>query len=212
VLIALYIPVGMVVGVGAGRLAQAMAGSAASRRGPLVAALLLALAAWGAYSQGSLLDRSMAIVTKPDILAMDWIKNNTSPDARFLVQGFAIYDDTSVVGADGGWWIPLLAGRDNTMPPQYALLAEQPLQPGYSQAMTDLVKGLRASGATSRQGLDLMCAAGVTHIYQGQGRGAVGANATPLYSSSALAASSALRPVYRRDRVEIYALAPGVCR
>lgn len=212
VMIALYIPVGVVVGVGAGRLAQALAGSAASWRGLLTASVLVAVAAWGAYAQGGLLERTKAIVTRPDILAMDWIRNNTPPDARFLVQGFAIYSDSSIVGADGGWWIPLLAGRQNTMPPQYALMDERPLQAGYSQAMTDLVIGLRASGATSRRGLDLICAAGVTHIYQGQGHGSVGANAIPLYSSGELAASSALQPVYKRDRVEIYALAPGVCK
>ena len=42
------------------------------------------------------------------------------------------------VGVDAGWWIPLLARRENTLPPQYALLAEKPISLDYSQRVVAL--------------------------------------------------------------------------
>ena len=35
--------------------------------------------------------------------------------------GFTIYNNTSGVGSDAGWWLSLLTDRENTMPPQYAV-------------------------------------------------------------------------------------------
>ena len=70
------------------------------------------------------------MVTKPDRQAMTWIREHTPAQAKFLVEGFRIYGGRSVVGSDAGWWIPLLADRANTMPPQYALLNETPIISG----------------------------------------------------------------------------------
>ena len=58
-----------------------------------------------------------ALVTRPDLHAMAWIRENTPIDAQFLVNSFFAYGGSSVVGSDGGWWIPLLTKRGNTVPP-----------------------------------------------------------------------------------------------
>lgn len=42
--------------------------------------------------------------------AMEWIKSNTPPDAKFLVNSYAWFDST-FVPSDGGVWIPIDTGR-----------------------------------------------------------------------------------------------------
>jgi hypothetical protein len=128
-----------------------------------------------------------------------------------LVEGHRIFQGYSAVGADGGWWIPLLAGRQNTMPPQYALLTEAPTEPGYSQEIVDLVTTLETNSPASPRGIQALCDWGITHVYIGQGQGEVGPEAVQLYSPTALAGSSAFSQVYRQDRVWIFALDPQSC-
>ena len=93
-----------------------------------------------------------SLVTWPDLNAAGWIGANTPADALFLVEGFRIYGGVTAVGSDAGWWLPLLAGRANTMPPQYALV-EQPISPGYTQRVVDLVALLEEHSPASPQGI-----------------------------------------------------------
>jgi len=156
-------------------------------------------------------DTRFALVNRPDIRAMAWIRENVPADARFLVEGFRIYGGRSAVGADAGWWIPLLARRENTMPPQYALLNEAPAESGYSQRVVDLVAHLEKRSPASPEGLARLCEWGITHVYIGQGQGKVGAGAVQLFPPEVLADSPAFRPVYHQDRVWIFALNPEAC-
>jgi hypothetical protein len=143
---------------------------------------------------------------------MDWIRANTSKDARFLVDGFLIMQDTSVVGSDAGWWIPLLAGRENTMPPQYALLSERPIQPGYDKAVVELVKQLRQVKVTSPAGVRLLCQYGITHVYVGQGQGQIAVPPPqPMLSLAELEASADFATLYRQDKVGVFKLDTSAC-
>jgi len=204
VLIALYIPVGLMAGWLIGEIAGSL-----GRLGATV--VLLALALWSARGQMGVVDTRFALVTRPDIRAMAWIRENIPADARFLVEGFRIYGGRSAVGADAGWWIPLLARRENTMPPQYALMNEAPAEPGYSQRVVDLVAHLEEHSPASPEGLARLCEWGITHVYIGQGQGKVGAGAVQLFPPEVLADSPAFRPVYHQDRVWIFALNPEAC-
>jgi hypothetical protein len=204
VLIALYIPVGLMAGWLIGEIAGWL-----GRLG--VTAVLLALALWSTRGQMGVVDTRFALVNRPDIRAMAWIRENVPADARFLVEGFRIYGGHSAVGADAGWWIPLLARRENTMPPQYALLNEAPAESGYSQRVVDLVAHLEEHSPASPEGLARLCEWGITHVYIGQGQGKVGAGAVQLFPPEVLADSSAFRPVYHQDRVWIFALNPEAC-
>ena len=56
-------------------------------------------------------------VTDPDLRGFEWIQENTSEDPRFLVNSFPAYGDSLIAGADAGWWIPLLANRQTSLPP-----------------------------------------------------------------------------------------------
>ena len=143
---------------------------------------------------------------------MAWIRENTPPEARFLVEGYRVYEGFSTVGGDAGWWIPLLAGRENTMPPQYALLNEIPKDAGYTQRVVDLVTYLETVSPGSPEGIQMLCDWGITHVYVGQGQGETGAEVRQLFSPDELATSPALRTVYQQDRVHIFRLNPQACQ
>jgi hypothetical protein len=171
----------------------------------------LVTALWAATGQVRVVEPAYIMVTRPDTRAMAWIRENVPPEALFLVEGFRIYGGRSAVGADAGWWLPLLTGRRNTMPPQYALVNEVPLETDYGVRVVGLVAHLESGSPASPESIELLCDWGVTHVYVGQGQGTVGAGAVQLFSPQDFRASSAFRTVYHRDRVHIFALDPQLC-
>ena len=152
-MIALYIPTGLLCGWLISEVAGRLMGRWSRVGPPLVAGLLLGLALWGAKGQLGIVSPQYVMVTRPDRQAMTWIREHTPAQAKFLVEGFRIYDGRSAVGADAGWWIPLLAERANTLPPQYALLNEAPIMPNYTQQVVDLVEVLEHNEPASAAGL-----------------------------------------------------------
>jgi hypothetical protein len=142
---------------------------------------------------------------------MAWIQENLPADARFLVEGYGIYGGTTIVGADSGWWIPLLAHRQNTIPPQYALLNETPIQPDYSKRMVGLVKKLGTFSVASPDGYLLLCDEDISYIFIGQGQGKIGFNSTQLFSPEELLDNENFTLRYHQDRVYIFSLNNGIC-
>lgn len=211
ILIALYIPVGLLVGwlIGQGaRLAQTWAGKA----GQIATALtIVALGVWAGVGQIGIVRPQFVMVTRPDVRAMGWIRENTPSEARFLVEGFRIYGGYTAVGADAGWWIPLLADRENTMPPQYALMNEVPVDAGYTRRVVDLVAHLENTPPDSPEWIQPLCDWDISYVYVGQGQGWVGAGAGQLFSPADLAANPAFSTVYHRDRVYIFDVNPRAC-
>jgi hypothetical protein len=209
VIISLYIPVGILCGYftvviftwsSKWRISWA-----------LILLIIIFLGAYGTWRQRDITKASTyALVTRPDIIAMDWIKENTQTNSRFLVEGTHINWVTNIVGTDAGWWIPLLANRDNTMPPQYAISNETPIEPGYSISLVNLIAKLEQTNLISKAGIKLLCDYGITHVYIGQEQGSVGNNGKPLFSPAELEKSAALRQIYHQDRVFIYAV-EGAC-
>lgn len=208
VMIALYIPVGLLIGWAFGEIA-----SAAARRGQTLGliTIIVLVVGVGAGSAAALrlavpLPQTYAIVTRADERAMGWIRSNVPAEARFLVEGFRIYDGISSVGADAGWWIPLLTGRANTMPPQYALINEVPLESDYSTRVTELVAGLEKSSPSSPDGLRLLCDWHITHVYIGQTQGQTGAGVRQLFSLGDFLNKNNFHLVYHQDRVYIFSV------
>ena len=212
ILIALYVPVGLLVGWLVGQVAGLARKWSGQLGQPAVALAIIGLGIWTAVGRIGIVRPDFVMVTRPDVRAMDWIRENTPPEARFLVEGFRIYGASSAVGADAGWWIPLLAGRQNTMPPQYALVNEVPADANYTQRVVDLVARLEAASPASPEWIQPLCDWGVTHVYVGQGQGKVGAGVVQLFSPAALASSPAFSTVYHQDRVHIFALNPQACQ
>ncbi|MDD5369447.1 MAG: hypothetical protein PHQ40_10195 [Anaerolineaceae bacterium] len=152
-----------------------------------------------------------SMVTWSDVRAMTWIEQNTPSDALFLVEAYNVYSNTAPVGTDAGWWLPLLAKRLNTLPPQYTLMSEQPEQPGYLQRVITLNTTLASSRPGSPEGLKVLCAWNVTHVYIGQQQGETGLDTQPEFKPADFEGDPAFRRVYAQDRVRIYALQPGAC-
>jgi hypothetical protein len=220
VLIALYMPVGLLVGWFVGDLVEWLA--ARAKTAPALkwgawgragfSGFLLAAGLVGFVKQMGVVDPAYALVDPADEVAMRWIKENTPPDAVFVVNGFLIYDGYLAAGSDAGWWIPLLAGRQNTMPPQYALFNETESIPGYGRAVVDLVATLEEDPPTTRVGLRALCNFGVTHVYIGQGQGRIAMEVLDPYLDPAeLADSDDFELQYHQDRVWIFSLGDGTC-
>ena len=209
ILIALYIPLGLLLGWFVGEIMSLI--SKANSKWPLAIASLLVLiiASWFGWQQRLILNQQQyALVTPPDLSAFSWIKNQTPTDTQFLVQGFE-YRGTAA-GSDAGWWLPLLTGRDNMIPPQYAQFNEASQPPDYTQRVVELVTTLENHPINEPESISALCNWGITHIYHGQGQGKVGG--PPLYNPAELDAAPALfTQVYHQDRVSIYALNPASC-
>jgi hypothetical protein len=210
VIIALYIPISLACGWMFGALA-AMLRARVAAAPAIIAAAALALTVVGLQQQATILTPSSIIVTHPDIQAMRWIDTNTPTDARFLVNGFRIYGGRSAVGADAGWWLPLLAHRANTMPPQYAMVNEVPTPIDYTRRIVDLVADLEGNAPGSPVGIRALCANEVTHVYIGQGQGSVGAGARSLIDPAGLLRSPAFQLIYQHDLVLVFKFRRGYC-
>lgn len=156
--------------------------------------------------------QTYAMVTRPDRRAMEFIREETEPEALFLVEGFRAFYNTTAVGSDAGWWIPLLARRDNTMPPLYALGSEVPLDASYSHQIVETVAALETISLNTGEGVELLCELGVSHVYIGQLQGLVGLTwLNQLYSPQELLGQPAYQLVYHQDRVYIFELQPEAC-
>ena len=211
VIIALYIPLSLLIAWLVGELILFLTQRSALG-GALIAVAIAVATIWFMIGGRNIAQPdTFAMVTRPDMQAMTWIQENTPADSLFLVEGFRVYN-TSAVGSDAGWWIPLLAGRRNTMPPQYALMNESPIQPGYSQEVWQLVELLEGEQATSLKGLETLCRWGVTHVYIGQRQGKVSVDGYQLFSPFEFLDTPAFSSIYRKDQVHIFALNQDICR
>ncbi|HPH97883.1 MAG TPA: hypothetical protein PKW33_16885 [Anaerolineaceae bacterium] len=211
VIIALYVPLGLLAGGALGEFCAWLAARPA--RWGQAAALLVMLAAvlYGVSTLRHPPPASFMLVQNPDVRAMNWISANTPAEARFLVEGYRIYGGTSAVGSDAGWWIPIFTGRANTMPPQYLLMNEVPDPADYSQRVVKLAERLETSSPGSPEGLRALCDEHITHVYIGQTQGLTGYGASQLFTQQELAESPAFRPVYGQDQVRIYEFDRSLC-
>lgn len=212
ILIALYIPLGLLIGSGAGWLVEELVDRYRVAGKTTAIILIVGIALLGAYWQrGIIQPMTYSMVTRPDLRAMNWIKESTPPEARFLVEGFRISSGLSIVGSDAGWWIPLFTGRANTMPPQYAILNEKPDPTDLNQRLVNLVNLLENFSPASTEGFDGLCREGITHVYIGQGQGLVGLPARQLFTPEMFMNSPGFNMVYAQDRVRIFAVQTRLC-
>jgi len=211
VLIALYIPVSLIISGSTGQLLGHISKIQGIWGQMLSLFIVLAIGFGFGVSQLSLVDHAFVMMTRPDTRAMTWIRSNVPEDARFLVEGFPIWGGASAVGSDAGWWIPVMAGRKNTMPPQYALLNEQPGTPGYPERVVSLIERLARVRPASDRGIQALCEFGVTHIFIGQTQGRTSMGMPQLYGPEDFEDQNGFEEIYHRDRVRIYQLVSSLC-
>ena len=199
---AAYIPAGVLIG----NLVSQLTVRLGRRRGVgvLVTLLVVTLGLGGTRARmGDVLPHRHAMVTRPDLQAMAWIRENTSEDARFLINSFFAYGGSVVVGSDGGWWLPLLAGRANTVPPlNYG--TEQGPVPEYQGWVNDLTRQLQGASMDDPMTLALLRERGITHVYVGQQQGRVNYGGPDVLDPEVLLRSAHYRPAYHQDRVWVF--------
>lgn len=208
-----YIPVGLAIGWAVSEIFSRVSHyfNRITQSIVTLSVVILCFVGWEIQSL-SVHPNTYAIVTHPDIKAMNWIEQNTPEDSVFLVEGFRVHYGYSAVGADAGWWIPLLTGRDNTMPPQYAMVNELPSPPDGRQIIVDLVEFLETHEAVEKESVEYLCDFGITHIYIGQGQGLTGAGVSQLFSPTEfLANPDDYHLIYHQDRIYIFELTPSAC-
>jgi hypothetical protein len=208
VLISLYIPASIMVGYGVISVVQY--GRLYWQRTPwAVGLLVIGVSLWAARVHIHMVDpAAFMLVTSTDEQAMAWIEANTPPDARFLINGVFVYGGSGVVGSDAGWWIPLLAGRENTIPP-LTYVSEMPFSPDYPRQVHSLMAELQDSDLSTTEGLALLKENRITHIYIGQREGRVWNPGAPLLSVETLFAAPYYEPVYHEDQVWIFEVRTG---
>jgi hypothetical protein len=203
--LAAYIPAAVLVGAAAGWLA-----AASIQRGirgiSLVLVLLVGvLSLWGASQRlADLKTETFAMVTYPDLRAAAWIEAQTPQQAHVLVNFFFV-NKTTLAGADSGWWLPILAQRQTTLPPML-YTAERGPWPGYRQWINELADAVAEQGVDHPSTLAMLRERGITHIYIGQRQGTIGTAEQPALSVERLLTSPAFRVVYHEDRVWVFAL------
>jgi hypothetical protein len=142
-----------------------------------------------------------ALVTDPDLRAYEWIKTNIPDDSLFLIEGA---QGRTIVGSDGGWWLPILAERQNTIPPQYAF-NEVPISSNYNNWVNEIYQTLLKINIGSKEGFNYLCDWGISHIYIGQKQGSVGDSGTqPLFTIEQLRNETYFELLYQEDMVRIY--------
>jgi hypothetical protein len=178
--------------------------------------LLLAIAANTGW-QTHVVTGDTALVVAADMDAMQWIRDNTPADARFVVNSFPAYAGSLAAGTDAGWWIPLLAQRATTLPPlNYG--GERGERPDYQLGVNALAKKLRGRSLTdptpvrvdlSRPvALKTLESNEIDYVYIGA-HPYPGHDAADWIDPDTLRASPSFRLVYDHDGVEIFQFLKG---
>ena len=141
------------------------------------------------------------LLTRPDLRAAEWIEEYLPADTKFLVNSFFAYGGTAVVGSDGGWWLPLTAGRLTTQPPLTYVSEAGPGQ-DFVEFTNGLIAMIGSRGLSDPEVMEELDSRGITHIYIGQQRGSV--NGLPLLDIPTLNEDPNFLKIYQEDRVLIY--------
>ena len=171
----------------------------------LMLAIVIALVAlWGAWGLLSVVNPGTVLATRDDVAAMDWIRGHLPPDAVFLIN-VRHWQGGTYVGTDGGYWIPLLTGRDTILPPAIYIYGSAE----YVEGINNLAEAVVAIESFDEVEEDfprtrqLLDDSGVTHVYIG----ARGGSITPqMLGNSQVARSPYYRPVYSNGAVWIFQL------
>lgn len=197
ILILLYIPLGLLVGIAVGGAIQL--GRQKNRNADiLLFALLLAGIAYGVPQRAADVDASRYFVTRGDVAAMSWIKENTPPTSRF---GFStlFWQGRVPTAIDAGYWIPYYAERQTTAG---TMLIGQTSPEHVRKIQSDsvLLYNLANGEGTAAD----LRAAGINYIYIGKtAKGRVGA-----LDPDALKAMDGLKLIYNTSGISIFQVLP----
>ncbi|MBK9713785.1 MAG: hypothetical protein IPO81_21170 [Kouleothrix sp.] len=201
VVITLFIPIGVLLGGGAGLVWGAMDDGRSNVRTLAYrswariafAVALAAVSAWGAWNMRDVVNPGTVLATQADVAALGWAAEHTPPDARYLISAAAWLGTGR--GADGGWWLLPLTGRWTSTPP----VVYDYGPPDYvreTRARTQQVMAFQAG--QEQQLYQLIDCERITYVYLGPKSGAL----TP----AAFPADQGFVKLYERDGATIFAV------
>jgi hypothetical protein len=142
-------------------------------QGVVVGGLVIVGSVWGAGSMVHIVNPKTVLAHPPDVHALRWIEANVAPDAKFAVDAWPWLLHT-YAGTDGGYWIPVLTGRETTVPPgPYGTLGD-PAEA--TQVNAFLTIWSQAHNLEDDTLVRVLQDAGVTHIYLRTDQGAIPAD------------------------------------
>jgi hypothetical protein len=220
VLIAFYIPAGLVIGSATEWIRQKiiqldilLSSDYKSKIASLlvlcfVLVLLCALGIWGVSKRVKDLNISTyALVTRPDIRAMTWIREHQPENAIFLVNSFFAYNNSVVVGSDAGWWIPILTGRKTTLPPlTYGF--EEGVSSAFTESANYLTGEINKKGIISPEIISLLLERNIHYVYVGQRQGTINYTGPNILDPELMNNNPNFKVLYHQDRVWIFEVIP----
>ena len=193
ILIMLYLPIGLVVGSAAEEALTLCGPRWRKRTAWLVIALVLVASLVASRVRVTEIELHRYFVTSEDIAAMDWIKENTSPDALFAVNTY-FWLPGAPHGTDAGYWIPYFTGRQMTAGVMLLSLGGN----DYSARIIEMSRSVEQLEVDNVSLAELQ-AMGVDYVYIGRR----GDFSGPGLSAAQLSRSENVRTLYQKDGVYI---------
>jgi hypothetical protein len=206
VVISLFLPISVLIGGGAAMLFTWLTSHVPRARFLIQSgyALLLLLAGiWGTGHLKTVINPVTIIARPGDIKALEWVAQQTPPDARFLINTSAWMNQVHR-GVDGGWWLLPLTGRWTSTPPVMYTYGT----PDYVQATQELNREIASIQPGQEQDLyELVARENITHIYlRDTYTDSEGDQVTPRITPEMFAGHPAFETVYEQDGVTILAV------
>jgi hypothetical protein len=165
--------------------------------------LVAGLGLWGARQRRYDLNiQKHALVVRPDMRAASWLRQKTDGDGHILINSFPAYGGNAIAGSDGGWWLPLLAGRQVTIPPLNYGQEASPW-PDYPAWINALNKEIQQKGINHPDVLTMLEERNINQIYLGQQQGQVN-NPSGGFTVQEILSNPNFEPIYHQDRVWIF--------
>lgn len=194
VLIMLYLPIGIVVGVAITEILGLFRGQRAVAYG--VSGFFLIVGILAAPARATTIESYRYFVTQSDVAAMEWINTHTEPDALFAVNTY-FWLPGAPHGTDAGYWIPYLAQRRTTAGVMISSLGSE----DYKDEWISISQHIEAL-ETSLEDLTMLKTHDVDYIYIG----ASGDFASIGLTADLLQKSDKLILVYEQDGTAIFQL------
>jgi hypothetical protein len=195
--ISLFVPVALGIGLLFDACLDRLAPALGVRRTRAsAAAVTIAVSLLAATQVRGLLNPATVIAERADIEAAAWIATHTPLDARFLVST-AHWHLGTYRGLDGGYWLPVLAGRSASVPPALYPYGDQDVTREITRASQMASKG---DALTNAEISELVRLVGADFVYVGPAASGVSGK----LSAERLARHPGLVEVYARDGVHVY--------
>jgi uncharacterized membrane protein len=136
----------------------------------VVAVLIIfaVLVSWGIFETRTVINSATVLATRDDLEALNWIEDNTPPEARFGIN-VTHWQYGSYRGVDGGWWITPLTARMALLPNGLYGMGERE----YADQVNAIAEQFSQIPGCTPEFWELVRKEDLTHIYLAANRGSL---------------------------------------